>query len=210
MNIYEWISKVIPTNGTIVEAGTSEGNDTVFFSNHCIHGKVYAFEPVENLYLQALEKTKNRINIHLSNLALSDKSGTTTIFISDRFGEAWGSSSLLEPKEHLVFHPQITFKNTSIVKTITLDAFFSDKNINVIDLMWLDLQGAEPSVLKASPKTLEKVRYLYTEVSFVEMYKDVMLYKDFKVFLNQQGFEVLFEDKPYPDMGNVLFKNIKM
>ena len=76
--------------------------------------------------------------------------------------------------------------------------------------MWLDIQGSEPVVLAASPKTLTNTRYLYSEVSLIETYDGVMMYPEFKVFLEKNDFEMVFEDLPWKDMGNVLYRNKKL
>jgi FkbM family methyltransferase len=210
MNIKNWVSERIPSNAIIIEAGAYNGDDTIFFSDLVIDGTIYAFEPVINLYNIAKEKTKDRKNVNLYNLALSDKTGTCSMYVSDLNGNEAASSSFLKPKEHLEIHPHITFKKEQIVNSVNLDEFFYDKNITTIDLMWLDLQGVEPIVLRASPITLSKIRYLYTEVSLIETYEGVELYTEFKKFIESSGFEVIHEDLPFKDMGNVLFKKISI
>jgi hypothetical protein len=101
----------------------------------------------------------------------------------------------------------MTFNVERIIESITLDDFCEQEKIEKIDLMWLDMQGAEPSVLKNSITTLSKTRYLYTEVSLIETYENVLLYPQYKEFLEINNFEVVFEDLPHQDMGNVLFRN---
>jgi hypothetical protein len=207
MDIKKWVLNTIPSNGIIIEAGTSEGGDTIFFSEIVTEGKVFAFEPVFNLYNTALKSIENRHNVNLYNLALSNKNESSVLYISDRFGSDWGSSSLYKPKDVLTFHPQITFNNEQKIQSVNLDDFFKDKSINLIDLMWLDLQGAEPLVLRAAPTILSKTKYLYTEVSLIEMYEGIETYDTYKQFLINSGFEILFEDISCADQGNVLFKN---
>ncbi len=206
-DIKQWIYNNIPKNGIIIEAGTADGSDTIDFLNHIKDGYLYGFEPYTPFFEITKEKVKKFSNVEIYNSALSDKSGTATFHISDHSGNLWGSSSLLPPKDHLNIHPAITFKSTNEVNTINLDEWASDKNINRIDLMWLDMQGAEPFVLKNAINILKKTKYLYTEVSLIETYSGVTLYPEFKSFLNSHGFEVIFEDCPYVDMGNVLFIN---
>lgn len=208
MNIKDWIINNIPPGSIIVEAGSCEGLDTAFFSNVVKDdGKVYSFEPIPDLFNQSLNNTRGRNNVELSNKALSDKNGKSKMYVSDRFGKSWGSSSLLKPKEHLINHKDITFKIEIEIETINLDDWYMSKSIEVIDLMWLDLQGYESFVLQHSPLTLSKTKYLYTEVSLVELYEDNLLYKDYKLFLEQNNFEVVFEEIYWVDGGNVLFKN---
>ncbi len=210
MNIQEWIVSNLEVNSTIIEAGTAGGSDTKFFSDYFTNGKIYGFEPIHFLYQETLSKVKDRSNVEVYNSALSDKSGISVIYQSDRFGQMAVSSSLLKPKEHLQVHPEITFKEEIEVECINLDDFCSSKNINLIDLMWLDMQGYEPIVLKASPNSMSMTRYIYAEVSLIETYENVIIYPEFKEFMFQNGFEPIFEDLPWVDMGNVLFKNKKL
>jgi len=207
MDIKTWVTSNLKTSSIVVEAGTSYGCDTRFFSDYLSNGKVYGFEPIPELYRLASQRTNGQPNVELSNKALSSHTGVGTIYVSDRFGEPAESSSLLKPKNHLTIHPEITFKKSIKIETINLDDWFNSKNIAMIDLMWLDLQGYEPIVLQHAPVTLSKTRYLYTEVSLVETYDGVLQYPEFKAFLLNNDFEIVFESLPYADMGDVLFKN---
>ena len=205
MDIKAWMIQNL-TNPTILEAGVADGGDTLFFSELFPKGRVFGFEPVESLFYQAVEKTRGRSNVFLEKAALSYIDNTQTIYVSDRLNEPWGSSSLLEPKDHLWFHEQITFKSTEEVKTIALDNWISENNIDKIDLAWLDMQGYEPILLQNSPIALSKINYLYTEVSLIDTYDGVMKYPEYRDWLLSKGFTIIFEDLPYQDMGNVLFK----
>jgi FkbM family methyltransferase len=205
MNIKNWITQ-LPSNSVIVEAGAADGSDTLDFSKTFPNGTVYSFEPFKSLYLEAKEKTSNQKNVFLENAALGYTDEDKDLYISDRFNEPWGSSSLLEPKDHLWFHSAITFKSVETVKTISFDKWIKEKNIQKIDLAWLDMQGYEPILLQNSPIAVSKIRFLYTEVSLIETYEGVIKYPEYKDWLLQNGFRIVFEDLPYKDMGNVLFE----
>jgi FkbM family methyltransferase len=208
MKIHEWILKNIPKNATIIEAGTCEGIDTLFFADNFSEGKIYGFEPIFDLFEKAKNRISNRKNVNIYNMALSDSNGKKTMNVSDRFDETWGSSSLLAPKDHLITNPEITFKKQTEVETIRLDDFVKNNKIDQIDLMWLDMQGYEPIVLKDSLNSLNITKYLYTEVSTLENYEGIILYPEFKIFLEESGFTVVYEELEWQDGGNVLFANL--
>ena len=210
MSIKDWILRNIPRSATIIEAGTADGTDTMWFSDNFAAGMIYGFEPDPSLYTEALQKVGNRRNVELSTLALSDKTGTATFYVSKNSGKDWGSSSILKPKDHLWFHPTITFDTKINVGTINLDEWSASKNIDTIDLMWLDMQGAEPLVLGAAPRTLVKTKYVYTEVSVIETYENVVQLEDFKKQMDSSGFEFVGVVDMWNDMGNVLFKNRRL
>jgi FkbM family methyltransferase len=210
MKIHDWILKNISKNAIILEAGTCEGIDTLFFSDNFPDGKIYGFEPVIDLFEKAKERVGNRKNVDIFNLALSDTLGKKIINVSNRFNEIWGSSSLLPPKDHLTNHPDITFNSQKEVQSITLEKFISDNSIEKIDLMWLDMQGYEPIVLMNSPNALKITKYIYTEVSTMENYEGMILYPEYKRFLESSGYEVIYEGLEWSDGGNVLFENKKI
>lgn len=204
--IKNWLLANIPTTGTIVEAGTSDGTDTIEFVEIVKNGMVYAFEPIEELYNITNEKIKNYKNIKYLQAALSTEDGVQRMHVSLNGGQPWGSSSLLEPKEHLNVYQNITFNNTVSVNTVNFDKFIQDNNINIIDFMWLDLQGYEPILLQNSPVVLSRTKYLYTEVALIETYKDTLIKSAFVSQLKNSGFEPIWElDETFE--GNILLKN---
>jgi len=204
--IHKWILENLSQTPTIVEAGVCDGLDTEFFARSFPNGKIYGFEPIPDLFNQALSLNDKYSNVVLNQLALGESTGTKKIYVSDRFGEKWGSSSILKPKDHLTFHKEITFNSELEVKTVNLDDWCQDNGIDKVDLMWLDLQGIEPLVIKSSPKIISKTTYIYSEVSLTETYENVIVYDKFKEYMLDIGFNIVFEDLPWQDAGNVLFE----
>ena len=207
MHIHRWIEANIPTNGTVIEAGSWDGADTAFFAHHLRDGKVYSFEPFPSFYYQTCQRLYGVKNAEVSHYALAEKTQPYTFYISELNGNAWCSNSILKPKDHLIMNPHITFDKQMEVQGINLDDWLQEKRIERIDMMWLDIQGAEPAVLKAAPLTLSRTKYIYTEVSLVENYEGVLLYNEYKAFMETNGFEVIHEDLPNKDQGDVLFRN---
>ena len=191
----------------ILEAGAYKGEDTVEMATMLPRSSIYAFEPVPENYNDLVINTSAVKNVKTFNMALGENTGTDKIHISNDTMNSGvsASSSLLEPKEHLKFHQNITFPKSIEVKVTTIDEWALHNNIDHIDFMWLDMQGAEYLALKASPRILSTVNVLYTEVSLKQMYEGAPLYKEYKSWLNSIGFEVVKESLPWKDMGNVLF-----
>jgi FkbM family methyltransferase len=206
VDIHIFLLKNLKRDSTIIEAGAADGNDTVFFGRNFPNSKIYSLEPMSSLYNITFKKIQNFNNINLFNLAFSHTNGRMYLNLAENQNQPWGSSSLLKPKEHLKIHPGITFNSKESVETIKLDSFLSMNNIESVDLLWLDLQGVEPDVLMASNQ-LQKVKYIYSEVSVLENYENQILYEDFKKFMIDNGYKVHFEDIRWEDGGNVLFKN---
>ena len=193
----------LPENPIIVDAGAYNGADSREMSNVWPEGTIYSFEPVPHAFKQLCENTRDKKNIYCIQKALSDKVGFEMMHISTGGGDQ--SSSLLEPLEHLYYFPHITFENKIMVETTTLDAWAQEMNIDHIDLLWLDLQGMEPMVLKASPKILSTVKTVCAEVSYTYLYKDAPLYETFKKWMEDQGFVAVYRIMHHATFGDVLF-----
>jgi FkbM family methyltransferase len=78
-----------------------------------------------------------------------------------------------------------TVTSTEPVQTTRLDDV---PELPPIDLLKLDVQGAELDVIKGATRTLENVLVIESEVEFVPLYKDQPLFGDLQVFLRERGF----------------------
>lgn len=198
------LKKYLPASPVIIDCGAHDGSDTVELAKLFTNATIHSFEPIPHLFEKLQARTKAFERIHNYQLALSNSNGWSEFHVSE--GESDGSSSLLPPLEHLKDHPSTRFNTTIQVKTSTLDDWAKENSISHVDLLWLDMQGFELNMLKASEQILSSVKVIHTEVSTRETYKGVALYADYKKFLEQNGFKVIVEAIPKGwDMGNVLF-----
>jgi FkbM family methyltransferase len=193
----------LPKNPIIVDCGAHDGTDSVSLCK-MLKGRVHSFEPVDEVYNRLKTNTANYKAISTYKLALSNENGLAEFYVSE--GESDGSSSLLPPLQHLIDHPRTLFNRKIVVETKTLDTWAEEQKIENIDLLWLDMQGSEMNMLKASHKILRTVKMIHTEVSTKDTYKGVAQYAEYRAFLEHKGFKVLHEAIPEGwDMGNVLF-----
>lgn len=207
--IFKYLQELLPTNSIIVEAGAFHGHDTIKLANSFPHGFMHAFEPVPELFMLLLEKTKDYQNIHCYEYALSNKTGTAEFYLSEKPNKQTISQagSLHKPKERLK-HSPLTFPKTTQVLTITLDTWAIRHAIQKVDCLWLDMQGHELAVLQASTLILPSVKVIYTEVSFIESYESIPQYEQVKFWLEQQGFTEFghtFTNQTDWFFGNCLF-----
>ena len=197
------LREYLPAAPVIVEAGAHNGSDTVELARLWDKGSVHAFEPVPFLFDELKKRTYDLPNVFCYPFALAAQNGKQRLNLSG--GGSDGSSSLLDPALHRTFHPEVTFDSAIDVEAVTLDSWANDHVIEKVDLLWLDLQGMEPAVLRSSPRILSSVCAIHTEVSLMAVYSGTELYPGFRAWMASKGFRVVREFLPYPDMGNVLF-----
>jgi FkbM family methyltransferase len=199
-----YIRKLLPACPVIIDAGAHIGADSVEMSRLFTKAEIHAFEPAPAIFKLLLHNVRKYKNIKTYKLALSDKTGEAEFNISS--GSSDGSSSLLKPESVLIDHPDISFDEKIIVRTITLDEWASNNNILKVDFLWLDLQGFELDVLKASVKIFPLVKTVHLEVSSKTTYRNAAQYPEVKEWMVSVGFRIEVEAIPNGwDMGNVLF-----
>ena len=79
-------------------------------------------------------------------------------------------------------------KNITEINTISIDEFSNDHNLESVDFIKIDIQGAELDVFKGGKRILEKTLMIVTEVEFVEQYIDQPLFGDVSSFLKDRDF----------------------
>lgn len=190
-------ARYLPSRPVILEAGAYHGETSLEMVKRWPQATVYAFEPVPELLAIVKKNTAAFANIHVSELALSDKLGTAVFHVSSLEGkpeESIGSGSLLEPSHHREGFPWVKFEKTITVATTTIDAWAKQSGVAKLDFIWLDIQGTEFPVLKAAPAIMKTVKVVITEVEFVEMYKGQALFAEMKPWFEAQGFELVAAD----------------
>ena len=169
LEIRKWVESRFggPESKTFLELGAHMGTDSEWMS--AIPGVIlHAFEPdPRNFQLE-------RPNVHVHHLAVGDRDGAAPFVMS---AEGWGrewtySSSLLAPKNHLTRYPTVTFlPGAAEVEVVRLDTFADRYDVERVDFIWADIQGAEAAMVRGGQATLHRTRYLYTEFSDDELYE---------------------------------------
>lgn len=110
-------------------------------------GKVYAFEPEAYNYsiLESRIKKGKFRNVKAERLALSDKAGAKKLFIDKA-----------NPGNHSFSSKSLYYGNKfQVVTTTTIDSYIKANKIKKIDVIVMDVQGAESRVLTGGRKLLK-------------------------------------------------------
>ncbi|WP_305777721.1 FkbM family methyltransferase [Microvirga sp. KLBC 81] len=202
------ISLLQKPNPVVLEIGCNDGTDTRRFLRLCPKAQLYCFEPDP----RAAARFKKNMDLYLEKvklfeIAISDRNGRIDFHPSNGDGNAkeWDlSGSIRRPKNHLVEYDWVRFDHPISVETRRLDDWCSEANLNTIDFIWMDVQGAESDVIAGGRQTLSKTRFIYTEYSDRELYEGQLSLQAILELL--PSFEVA-NQYPRAVEGDVLLRN---
>lgn len=117
------------------------------------------------------------------------------------------SSSVFEFGTHLVEHPGVVYVNKIEGKSLTIDTFFKNNNIDPSKYnFWnFDIQGAELLALKGAVNALQYAKALYLEVNEKELYKGCALLDEIDSYLLQFNFKRILINMTRHGWGDALY-----
>lgn len=140
----DFFKKTIKKGWIVLDIGANIGYPSLLFSKLVgERGRVIAFEPDKNnleMFRKNI-KVNNCKNIVVVPMAVSDRTGVGTLYISD--------SHSGDHRIYNLFHEK---RETQNIKTISLDDYFNSEN--KIDFIQMDVQGAEELVFKGMKRLL--------------------------------------------------------
>ncbi|WP_025038570.1 FkbM family methyltransferase [Bradyrhizobium sp. DOA9] len=193
----------------ILDIGCNDGRDTQRFLELCPDARVYCFEPDPRAVARFRQnKHLARPNVSLTQIAISDRNGIIDFYPSNGDGDAkeWDlSGSIRKPKHHLSEYEWVRFDASVPVESRRLDDWSDDAGLSAaVDLIWMDVQGAESDVIAGGQNTLSRTRFIYTEYSDRELYEGQLSLRS--ILDRLPSFEVV---TLYPRAveGDVLLRN---
>ena len=131
-NIFE-----VKNDAVVFDIGAFKGDTAYFFSKKCSNkARIYAFEPDENNYKVLLKiKDKYKLNNVIASNILFSNSETEINFLSMDLN-----------------------RQAVKMKSTTIDKFVEENNIEKIDYIKMDVEGAEKNILEGAIKTIKKFK----------------------------------------------------
>lgn len=186
--------------GVIFDVGANIGQTAYQLVRYFPKSEIHCFEPVRKTFGELQDRYGSAVICH--RLAFgSERSDLEISTFSDSelnsFSEVRGDAVPL---------------GKELVQVDTIDRFCSESSIDVIDILKMDVQGWEKSVLMGSSKLLQarSVRFVLAEVGFRNRDKDMQNFGALNHFLDDCGFEFCgFYDnfRWGPEKGYVGFAN---
>ena len=183
-----WLREILPECDTVFDVGANIGDWTALALSIYPFLQVHCFEPCSAAFNQLQSRKLAREGIFINHFGLSDSAGEATIYV---FENGVGTNSLywrsgLNAEQ----------KSREIVSLDTLDAYCERSDIRHIDLLKLDVEGHEFSVLKGATRMLKEGRIYRIQFEYGGTYIDArILLKDMFELLNNYHFHLY---KIYP------------
>jgi len=165
---------------SVIDGGANRGSFTDAFLQLHRPERLILVEAIPELAEKLRERYAGKPGISVVSAALSDRNGEAQFEIN----RSDASSSLLpiDPRNSQWFSRDLRVARTVSVPTMTLPA--------LMDAQGFDLQGAERLVLTGGEAVLERVRVIYTEIFFEQLYAGAWLFREMNEFLSSHGFKL--------------------
>jgi len=175
---------------TVIDVGANYGVWTDWILSKGAK-KVYSLDPNKRCFNALKNHFLNRSEVKLINKGLYNKDGEITFYIKS------GSSVT----GSINFPPDDAVANT--IETISLETLIEQNNIKDIDLLKLDIEGAEYEIFKdIKIETLKKVKNILLEWHYSTKGGGNRLEEIILPKLKDSGFSVIFRDQSTGKYGN--------
>jgi FkbM family methyltransferase len=149
---------------------------------------IHAFEPGDEAFADLTRAYGADSRVVRHHFAVGSKSGTTTFYAmkDDR------TSSLARPGEAAQDF-SVEVKGAVQVPIRTLDDVIEEMGSPHVDLLKMDIQGAEVAALTGAAKTLGRrgISTVYAEVMFTKVYEEQATFGALADLLGRYGFELV-------------------
>jgi FkbM family methyltransferase len=178
------------TNGIIFDVGAHTGETTLKYRRLFPRAQIHAFEPFVDSYLELKKKTENDEMIHNHNIALGRDVGRRELSIN----RSSATNSLLSTDPRA----RETWNDTNVTDTVgktevlisTIDEVAQKERIPCIDILKLDVQGAEYDVVLGAADMIRswKIKYVYSEIIIMPTYVGQKELDEFLQLMREMGF----------------------
>lgn len=180
----------------ILEVGARDCTETLDFHSAYPDAAIFAFECNPATLPLCRRAVEGKSKIHLIEKAVTDHDGQVTFFPIDQEktvtgqldGNPGASSLFLASPDY----PEEKYVQREIVvEATTLKTFLVQNRIGTIDLMWMDIQGAELLAFRGMQERVTDLKLIHVEVEFFRIYQGQPLFPEVLAYLKKSGFAFL-------------------
>lgn len=176
---------------TVFDVGANVGELTLLFSRFIGDGGVvHAFEAAAATYkkLELVCGVTAKRNVVLNHLALSDKNGSIRLHVYDDALSSFNSQAARPLKNYGLDFEPVGIEETPAT---TVDDYCEKNKIELIDLLKIDVEGAELQVLLGARRMLESKRIACLTFEFGQTTFDMGNNpEEIEVFLKEMNYKI--------------------
>lgn len=189
--IQQYVMSNVRSPGVIFDIGANRGQSIAKYRALFPSATIHSFEPVPEFFQACQVEFRKLSGVVLNNCAMGDQNGEISITET----AAGQSTSVLTGTGNIRFYfseGDFTPTRTYKVPCRTVDKYCAEKGITSIDILKIDTEGFELSVLRGAKSMLEggRISQIYCEVNFASFWTDCTLYHHVANYLESFGFEL--------------------
>ncbi len=197
----------------IIDVGANKGQSIDFFLSIYPSATIHAFEPNKTLFQILNIKYKQNQNINIYNEGVSAKDGDLRFNVNvldetSTFEEINKESVYLKKKAKILGkNPDNLITETYSIPVTTLSSFFSKNNIKIVDIIKIDVEGHELSVIKGlfTSGLTSKINYIQIENHKDDMYS--LKYEQIEEIIKQNNMHLFKKIKHgFGQLDEIIFK----
>jgi len=183
-----WLLKtILPELKTVFDVGSHVGKWASQLLQLNPRIDLHCFEPSKNTF-QIIQEKEFGENVICNNFGIGSDNTRKTLFVYGDLSE--GNSLYLRRGLEKIVGAELQAE-TEQVEIRTLDSYCSEKNIEEIDFLKIDVEGNELDVIKGGKKYFESERIKIVQFEYGGCYIDSrILLKDFFDFFNEMNYSV--------------------
>lgn len=164
---------------TIFDVGANTGQTSQYFSYGFPKAHILAFEPIRATFTELQRNTAHLKRVSGFNYAFGSLEGNCTVYLKP--DSQWNS---------LLDEVNTTSLVSEVVTVKTIEQFCDENSIEAIDILKTDTEGFDIQVMQGANRYLSqgKIKFVLTEVGFLEADKSHTFFPDMHAYLVTKGF----------------------